>query len=780
MKISVKLHSFKEQIFKFYFFHNKLYRGWGLFLAGILFVVVLETILFLSYCAKPYSLLLQVAQILFSVSTLVFGGVFVCFLCLINMRGIYRNIFFIFLFTIGVIGYITVANNKAEISEKNILSCNFNAEITTEAEKIIITSNSNESYKQQFVDKKERFSQWVSKIFVSAVHHSHMALAAFFPSRGTYEIEENGTFNSKEMEFFTLFLYFVFHTFVYIFTAYFIVSHWGYRTTNRLRFWLTRDDEKNVFWCVTPGPKMLTLAKDIIKKYRETAQPIFTVEEAAVSDPKSLFQEMNYHGLCLKLRKPDQIHSNCLCAARHFFLSEDSDWNINMANSLLEEISKLKLKVKAQLYIRITNDARKIYYTRWAEQYKNTRVEIIFIDECALIVDKFTQKYHVLDSFKECIGEYKKRIGKDEKCIGDATVCKENGFNFLIIGFGGLGQEVLKHLICDTQFFTPEDEIVPVKIDVVEKDAERIALFRRQFNDLLERFNGIEFIMTPENIPVAAGTEKFYSFFEQNHKKYDRVIVALGDAALNVEIIAQIENIVRKNIDLSLPEPEAELQKWKNKLFLISPELCKSIFSNKNNMFTLFGEDNKIFNYLDIINGEMFELAKKINCNYCVGKIEQRQKLDSMWSEVDFYNRQSSYAAGLGLENIKLLLKLEDNCTVDDYKEILLNEELKERLGKIEHNRWWAYMLGCGYSTWQNPHLRPKDLKKAKQTDKFLRHATMIEWEDLPKMDEIFPDNKTFYQKDLEIIENLPLFYRELNMLQTPEHRDCKSSERCF
>ena len=164
--------------------------------------------------------------------------------------------------------------------------------------------------------------------------------------------------------------------------------------------------------------------------------------------------------------------------------------------------------------------------------------------------------------------------------------------------------------------------------------------------------------------------------------------------------------------------------------------------NNKHdNLFTVIGAGNKIFNYSDIINEDMFKLAQVINCRYGTDTIEEvnMTKAVKKWEGADFYSRQSSYAAGLGLENVRLLLGVKDDCTTEEYKKLLTDDKLKQRLGKIEHNRWWAYMLGSGYSTWTKPVQRLKeDLKKANQAINFLRHATMVKWEYLPEMDNAF------------------------------------------
>ena len=69
-------------------------------------------------------------------------------------------------------------------------------------------------------------------------------------------------------------------------------------------------------------------------------------------------------------------------------------------------------------------------------------------------------------------------------------------------------------------------------------------------------------------------------------------------------------------------------------------------------------------------------------------------------------------------------------------------------------------MLCCGYICWDNPQ-KNKNTPMANQTEKYLRHATMIKWDELSIMDKIFPDRETFKEKDLKIIDNLPFFYVE-------------------
>ena len=107
---------------------------------------------------------------------------------------------------------------------------------------------------------------------------------------------------------------------------------------------------------------------------------------------------------------------------------------------------------------------------------------------------------------------------------------------------------------------------------------------------------------------------------------------------------------------------------------MISPEICGSVLQSKaeDRLFTVIGADNEIYNYSNIVNEEMFFLAKLINYRYAIGNSDSKDnsttlpvtlqnlneaKLEQEWRKTDFYSRQSSYASAVGLGNIRLLLK---------------------------------------------------------------------------------------------------------------------------
>ena len=129
-------------------------------------------------------------------------------------------------------------------------------------------------------------------------------------------------------------------------------------------------------------------------------------------------------------------------------------------------------------------------------------------------------------------------------------------------------------------------------------------------------------------------------------------------------------------------------------------------------------------------------------------------------------DRKSSRASAANLRNIIRLIGLNETNILDFYDNAISDFELKKTLGKTEHLRWMAFSLMQENTIWKNP-VKNKEFTKANQSVNYYRHATLTEWDKLPEIDLVFPDGKTFQEKDLEIIENLALIYREYNEHKT-------------
>lgn len=668
------------------------------------------------------------------------------------------------------------------------------------------------------------------KIYL-AIHNGNIAIAAFFPSRGAYEINGDGTINGAPLPTNIIGWYILFHACAYIFAGYFFMSLWGYRTINRLQFFLTRDDEKNIFWCITPTPRMMILAEDILKNAGSPSQPVFSVEENEIPDSAPLFQDMNFHDFCLKLRKPGQFHEYCITAAKHFFLTENDDWNMNMANLLLRERERKHITTQTRLYIKISDNVRELFFNRWADaNNKPGEVEIILIHESEIIAGKFIQEYPMLDTVAE-------KIDTQTATIADAE------FKVLVIGFGNIGRSVLKHIICDCQYirslngttvdnrprkqgiisrdeseYTDQMDRVPFSADIIDHDEDVWNVFRHEFPDACQRFN-----LNFTQMKVLSG--EFFQLQWENLKNYNRIIVALGDAVLNMEVAANLEKIIRKNIPLpgtgnavQQQEPSEILMEIKKRLFVISPEITQQkipgheLYHHNDNLFHLIADNYEIYRYDCIVEERLSYMARLIDLGYNINfrkkenksadekisfalykqlmKVHHFPLIPSNYSFADFCHlplnqkkrimrswhikycdgelktatmasRKSSRAAAANLRNILLLLGLNDESFSTHYdNRIAADPVLKNTLGRTEHLRWIAFSLLEGNTLWKNP-VKNDQFEKANQSIPYYRHAALVEWDELPELDRIFSEGKTFRKKDLEIIENLAMIYQE-------------------
>ena len=184
---------------------------------------------------------------------------------------------------------------------------------------------------------------------------------------------------------------------------------------------------------------------------------IFSAEEALVENASELQSELIFHGHLLCLRKPMQIHKVCLGATRHFFQTDDYNWNIRMANQLWEKYQSVPHK-KLDFYVRSSDDVRKAWAENWAESIqKKADIDIHLINEAALLARILTNRYPLLKS---------PRIQIMEK------TGKANGkFSILLLGFGEVGKAILRETICNGQFLqNGPGGRVPFHVDVVDRD----------------------------------------------------------------------------------------------------------------------------------------------------------------------------------------------------------------------------------------------------------------------------------------------------------------------
>lgn len=541
----------------------------------------------------------------------------------------------------------------------------------------------------------------------SIIISSCSALAEFFPSRGTYEGKQTGG-------------YLLFYGLSYFFAISLLIGIFGKKLTNKWELFMSGFfcSRRRIFWCNIPSDKERLLA-DHIRQEQSGVKCIFSVEEFAIDKVAELIEDLNFNHHLLCLRKPGQMHRASLKAPVHFFLTDDCDWNIRMAQRVWNKTIEYQLK-KVSFYIRISDGVKGYWAEKWAEEVqKDSSLEIHLIRESTLIAREMVQKYPLLQS------PGIKIIPQRGKVRGD--------FNVLLLGFAEQGEAILREVVCDGQFLH-EDEGKHFKVDIIDKDPVYFSCFAERCREAIDRYS-ISYI----NINVLSGD--FYRFIEENIASYNRIIVAFNDDNLNMEVAAKIVEISRlQDVKLNYSEENKHLLLVRFS-GSIPRDAAKSIFTG----IDFFGSIEDICSPGVIINESLDKTAKLINLNYQI----KQQKTDN-WQNLSMFTKDSNNSSAICLRNLCLLMGM----TKEDFNIETVNkcsDNLMDVYAETEHLRWNAFHFMHGIRVWDLKDI-PVGATKPNDIEKHMRHAALVNFAKLPEVDKLFPDRKPLQGNDRNII----------------------------
>ena len=543
------------------------------------------------------------------------------------------------------------------------------------------------------------------------VTSSCAALAEFFPSRGTYNKADAGTWMRW------------FYGLSYFFAISLLVGIFGRKLTNKWDLFMSFFfySKRRIFWCNIPSGKEKQLA-DRIHKEQPYSRCIFSVEEFAIDKVAELIENLNFNHHLLCLRKPGQMHRASLKAPVHFFLTDNCDWNIRMAQRVWNKTIKYQLK-KVDFYIRISDGVKGYWAEKWAEEVqKDSSLEIHLIRESTLIAREMVQKYPLLQS------PGIKIIPQSGKVRGD--------FNVLLLGFAEQGEAILREVVCDGQFLH-EDEGKHFKVDIIDKDPVYFSCFAERCREAIDRYS-ISYI----NINVLSGD--FYRFIEENIASYNRIIVAFNDDNLNMEVAAKIVEISRlQDVKLNYSEENKHLLLVRFS-GSIPRDAAKSIFTG----IDFFGSIGDIYSPGVIINESLDETAKLINLNY-----QKKQQKTDNWQNLSMFTKDSNNSSAICLRNLCLLMGM----TKEDFNIETVNkcsDNLMDVYAETEHLRWNAFHFMHGIRVWDLKDI-PVGATKPNDIEMHMRHAALVNFAKLPEVDKLFPDRKPLQENDRDIVMQL-------------------------
>lgn len=569
--------------------------------------------------------------------------------------------------------------------------------------------------------------QTLTRLFLSYC----TAVAEFFPSRGGYD-SPTGDYAWMKILFYYLSC---------VFSISIVIAIWGGKITNRWRLFLLYflRTKRYVFWCDVPSQKEFMMADDVYgSSYNEYC--IFSVEESHVENVADLQGNLNYHGHMLCLRKPMQFQKVCLGASRHFFLTDDYNWNVRMANHLWEKYQSVPHK-KLDFYVRISDDVRKSWAEHWAEGIqKKANIDIHLINEATLLARILVGQYPLLKSPKVQVSE------KTGKAIGKVRV--------LLLGFGEVGKAILRETICDGQFLQSGPDSggrIPFSVDVVDRDKAAFDLYEAYFEDAMKEYN-VRFLQQD------VCSSDFYRRIEPELSSYSRIIIAFSDDSLNLETASRIKTIAKWH-DIVFGH---SAKSSANMMIRISDRTTARVLRDptRNNQSEdiFFGVLNECYCRNVIIDETLDRRAKKINKNHVAQNhpdIEPDE--DAEWKRISMFEREKVRSSASGVNNLLLLAGMNEAAFVPEkWNALISDEKLLNALAETEHMRWCAFLLMHGIRKWPLSEVGDTD-RKPNDIMKHMRHAALTEFRNLPEVDRRFHrDPDTLQHNNRQFIRSVP------------------------
>ncbi len=496
--------------------------------------------------------------------------------------------------------------------------------------------------------------------------------------------------------------FWVIHFFAYYAMVSAVVTILGKGAINRLRAWLFRVHDIELIYgtddnAISFGKKLaqnrkvsvVFVSDDASKEneIRKLGGMLYTDDIATRVRPKFLKR--------LSVKKGSgSIRLNAL--------SDDVDSNISYARMLLKTMGDCGIKPSQTQLVMLGREESdgEAFFNR-EDKYGFGSVKAF--DRAELVARLLLQKYPVCKS-----------ISFDENC--KATEDAE----CLLVGFGHVGQEVLRKLVANGQF---EGSNFHVKVFDSSIDATD-GLFKMRYQSMLDNYN-IEFSSSDGRSRNAT------EYVMKNAKKLKYIVVAVGDEKTGREIAHGFQEILREQ---GISMPIYQCLKDKVYAYRIGKERRKFAIYDADILYT----------------GKMDKLAMEINHFYC----GEDGDIKKQWEGCDYFSRMSCRASADYLQTLFDRLKIIG-------KEI--SADMLENLAKSEHHRWCAFHYSMGYSC-MSDEVREKRAEMYRQ-DKSVRvtkdprnklHACLIPWDDLDELSDyenaLTGKNVDYKQSDRENI----------------------------
>lgn len=281
----------------------------------------------------------------------------------------------------------------------------------------------------------------------------------------------------------------------------------------------------------------------------------------------------------------------------------------------------------------------------------------------------------------------------------------DHDFRVAIIGFGRIGQEVLKGLYINGQFLGSK-----FKATIFDRNYSNEAAFLTQMNpEMYDNF------LDPEinGFETEAAGNQFYDRLREFCPDY--VCICTGDGLKNRRIANEVKSFLKRNH--------------------VASSICECTYDSVD-IHMRNGKIEKKETFVpDMLDSEKVDrIAMAINYAYLTDVDKESVSKETAWERLSYFNRMSCRSVADFVPTYEYIVS--QNSGVWDLEE----------LSKIEHLRWSAFYFANGYRCMSeemfmersNNYIRGvKGIDHRFQKDelKSLTHACLIPWDRLSELD---------------------------------------------
>jgi len=463
----------------------------------------------------------------------------------------------------------------------------------------------------------------------------------------------------------------------------------GAGAMRRIRLWLARWGDLTIIYGVNSDS--VSFGRQLLNIRRHALVFVDGGAEAGLSANIAAMGGVLYRGEADRhfLRSVD-MHAGRKLAV--YAMHGDTTQNLRFAIALLEPLKQAGIKPElTSLVILGAEDGDGSRLQAGKENYGYGSVTVF--DEAALAARVLMKEYPPCRAIA---------FDKDGKAVED--------FEALVVGFGQVGQAVLRHLVMYGQF-----EGSHFKLAVFAPDCQQVNGFLIGSCRELTKQYDITFH------PYDARSWEMYRYLSERRKSLKYVVVCTGNAKLNQEIADELGRFLARF------RCGAAVYQCSCQGLLVRPDPDS------------FPKQMAVYTPQVLCPGQMDRMAAALNQRYCAGN--GRNAWEN-WAECDYFSRSSSRASADFIPSMLYTLgKTEKEAMEGDWE--LTGAQL-ENLARTEHLRWCAFHYVMGYEPMERAVFEDRCARYQQEMEQTGRsavrvgkdaarrlHACLIPWEEL-------------------------------------------------